>query len=55
MFQTEHSELLYDDSIRHLFLKNAKEVDGKMNVPYVFYSRHYRKWYEDICSKIKNF
>ena len=53
-------ELSYEKSQRtnileHLFLKDAKEMDGKMNVPYVFYSRHYRKWYEDICSKIKNF
>lgn len=64
-------ELSYEKSQRtnmleHLFLKDAKEVDGKMNVPYVFYSRHYRKWYEDIIympkerfedisSKIKNF
>ena len=52
--------------LEHLFLKDAKEMDGKMHVPYVFYSKHYKKWcedimyiskerFEDISSKIKNF
>lgn len=30
--------------LEHLFLKDAKDIDDKMHVPYVFYSKHYKKW-----------
>ena len=44
------------------FFKEAKIIDNsKVSVPYVFYSKHYRKHYEDIAyfsiseySSIKN-
>ena len=63
-------ELSYEKSQRtnileHLFLKDAKDIDDKMHVPYVFYSKHYKKCtdtvymskekFKDISSNIKNF
>lgn len=47
--ETEHSKTIYKDNTRHMFLKDAVESDGKMKIPYVFYSRNYRKWYEDVA------
>lgn len=48
-FQTEHSNTLYGDGSRHFFIDDAKEIDNKINVQYVFYSRNYRKWYQDTA------
>lgn len=48
-FQTEHSNILYGDGSRHFFLDDIKEVDNKINIPYVFYSKHYKKWYQDTA------
>lgn len=56
--ETEHSVVLYKDKTRHMFLNDAKEVDNRVQVPYVFYSRHYKKWYQDIayisCDEYRN-
>ena len=47
--QTEHSEVVYQDKTRHMFLKDAKILEDKVEIPYVFYSRNYKKWYEDVA------
>lgn len=48
-FQTEHSNIIYGDGSHHFFLDDVKELDNKINVQYVFYSRNYRKWYQDTA------
>ena len=32
------------------FFKDAKVKEEKVAVPYVYYSRSYRKYYEDTCN-----
>ena len=46
---TEHSEAIYQDFTRHYFIKDSEEKNGEVIVPYVFFSRHYQKWYEDVA------
>lgn len=48
-FQTEHSAKVYGNGCYHFFLDDIKNIDNKISIQYVFYSRNYRKWYQDTA------
>ena len=37
-----------------MFLNEAKILEDKVEIPYVFYSRSYKKWYEDVAYILKD-